>query len=186
MLPWQWVTLHLAHLEQSLLGMHAADLVDTSQLPFVDEKSAMSRRKITDRAIRVHQMHVSCLQLLGVTLHAAARHNHILILLPASSPFLCTSSAGLLMDQQQQQHCIQQQQLASQLPLPELWQPLLPTQILPVLAPQPGSEGLQSGTTEEHYHHQQPLLCIKRTYQPHPRRHKRKHGFLKRWVYRGA
>lgn len=26
----------------------------------------------------------------------------------------------------------------------------------------------------------QPLLCIKRTYQPHPRRYKRKHGFLKR------
>jgi hypothetical protein len=25
-----------------------------------------------------------------------------------------------------------------------------------------------------------PLLCIKRTYQPHPRRYKRKHGFLKR------
>lgn len=26
----------------------------------------------------------------------------------------------------------------------------------------------------------EPLLCIKRTYQPHPRRYKRKHGFLKR------
>lgn len=26
----------------------------------------------------------------------------------------------------------------------------------------------------------QPLLCIKRTYQPHPKRYKRKHGFLKR------
>jgi hypothetical protein len=25
-----------------------------------------------------------------------------------------------------------------------------------------------------------PLLCIKRTYQPHPKRYKRKHGFLKR------
>lgn len=28
-----------------------------------------------------------------------------------------------------------------------------------------------------------PLLCVKRTYQPHPRRYKRKHGFLKRWVF---
>jgi ribosomal protein L34 len=28
----------------------------------------------------------------------------------------------------------------------------------------------------------QPLLCIKRTYQPHVRRYKRKHGFLKRCV----
>lgn len=27
---------------------------------------------------------------------------------------------------------------------------------------------------------QEPLLCIKRTYQPHPQRYKRKHGFLKR------
>eukprot|EP00775_Hariotina_reticulata_P010796 gene10796-10952_t len=25
-----------------------------------------------------------------------------------------------------------------------------------------------------------PLLCVKRTYQPHPHRYKRKHGFLKR------
>jgi hypothetical protein len=28
----------------------------------------------------------------------------------------------------------------------------------------------------------EPLLCVKRTFQPHVRRYKRKHGFLKRWV----
>uniref|UniRef100_A0A383VYX7 Large ribosomal subunit protein bL34m n=1 Tax=Tetradesmus obliquus TaxID=3088 RepID=A0A383VYX7_TETOB len=109
---------------------------------------------------------------------------------------------------QQQQQQQQQQQLASQL-LQELWQPPLPSyapageaphlpslpttsdifgpigpishnMILPLLVPERGTEAVPSSSTEEQQQQQQPLLCIKRTYQPHPRRHKRKHGFLKR------
>jgi hypothetical protein len=49
----------------------------------------------------------------------------------------------------------------------------------PVPAAAPAAEWVPDGAGEQQ---QQPLLCIKRTYQPHPRRHKRKHGFLKRCV----
>jgi hypothetical protein len=100
--------------------------------------------------------------------------------------------------QHQQQHQQQQQQhLMSQL-LPQVWQPLLPgfspaavassnavTMQLPMWLPQPVSEEptVPSSSSDEQQQQQQQqptVLCIKRTYQPHPRRHKRKHGFLKR------
>jgi hypothetical protein len=68
--------------------------------------------------------------------------------------------------QQQQQHMHQQQQGALSL------QPFVSQLLdLPAAVQLPPS-GDAAGS--------QPLLCIKRTYQPHPKRYKRKHGFLKR------
>lgn len=74
----------------------------------------------------------------------------------------------------QQQPCVQQAQelTASYL------QPLL-TQLLPW-------PGLQLPSGSDDSAGPEPLLCIKRTYQPHVRRYKRKHGFLKRLVVVGG
>jgi hypothetical protein len=61
--------------------------------------------------------------------------------------------------------------------------PQLPGLQLPVSSSgdaAPQLPGLQLPTSSGDVAAPQPLLCIKRTYQPHPRRYKRKHGFLRR------
>lgn len=78
--------------------------------------------------------------------------------------------AGL---QQQQQQPQQELHLPPVLQQQPVQQPVQPLPLLPWLEP-----GTDSPQQEEQG--SAPLLCIKRTYQPHPRRWKRKHGFLKR------
>lgn len=88
---------------------------------------------------------------------------------------------------EQLHRCLQQQfQCRSLQPLPqqEQEQSILPQQPglqLPASsdAAAPQLPGLQLPASSDSAA-PQPLLCIKRTYQPHPRRYKRKHGFLKR------
>jgi len=70
------------------------------------------------------------------------------------------------------------------LPLPS---PFAPGGGLAIRLPQaPGLERLEEGAPEEAGPDGQaappPLLCIKRTFQPHVKRRKRKHGFLGRRV----